>query len=83
MVMIEVGAAGLIGTVLGVGFGMILHRLAVYITNNASPFPEEYSFSAPSLIQALLSAVVAVALGGLLPAWQTSRTRIADALAFD
>ncbi len=83
IVMIEVAAAGAVGTILGLIFGSALHRLAVYITNNASPFPEVYSFSMPSVLQALVSAVVAIAVGGLLPAWQTARIPIGEALALD
>ena len=61
----------------------IMHWLAVYVTTNATPFPQDYYFSWPAVVQALASAAIAVFVGGLIPAIQASRIRIADALAFD
>ncbi len=83
LVVIEVVCAGAVGTVLGVAGGVLMHRVAVYITNNTTPFPEEYAFSWASLAQGLGSAVVAVLAGGIIPARQQARRRMADILAYE
>ena len=83
LVMIEAASAGVVGGLLGAAFGAGMHWLAVFVTTNSTPFPQEYFFSWPAIMQATASAAIAVAIGGLLPAFQASRIRIADALAFD
>jgi len=83
LVVIEVLAAGAVGTSLGLLVGAVLHRGMVRAVNNATPFPEDYSFSWPTVGQAVASAMVALLIGATIPAWQASRSRIADALAYE
>ncbi len=83
LVLVEAASAGIVGAVFGTVIGIGMHRLSVYVTTNATPFPQDYFFSWPAVTQAVASAVVAVAVGGLIPAIQAGRLRIADALAFD
>ncbi len=83
LVVIEALSAGLVGALFGGVVGIGMHWLAVYVTTNATPFPQDYYFSWPAVVQALASAAIAVFVGGLIPAIQASRIRIADALAFD
>ncbi len=83
LVCIEVFAAGLVGALAGLVAGNLLHRLAVDVTDRTTPFPEDYSFSWITLVHALGSAAIAIALGALIPAWQQGKSSVAEALAYE
>src|SRR5207302_10159050 len=83
-VLFEALLMGLIGSALGVLFGLVLEWYAVqviFLEESGFRFPMTPPWREAGIIAAL--AITAATLAGLLPALRAVRLRIADAIAYE
>jgi len=69
-------AGGVLGVVSSLGLFEAFRNVAVATVGTRAPF----TFAFPTAVVAVALAVVVVAIGGLLPAWRTSRLEIVEAI---
>jgi len=77
------GAIGAgLGALLGTGIGLVFNALPITSTPPAGaiPQPVEVRLGLSVILSPMLAAVLATAVGALVPSWRTSRKRIVDAL---
>ena len=77
------GAIGAgLGALLGTGIGVLFNALPITSTPPAGaiPQPVEVQLGLSVILSPMAAAVLATAVGALVPSWRTSRKRIVDAL---
>lgn len=77
------GAIGAgLGALLGTGIGLVFNALPITSTPPAGaiPQPVEVQLGLSVILSPMVAAVLATAVGALVPSWRTSRKRIVDAL---
>jgi putative ABC transport system permease protein len=77
------GAIGAgLGALLGTGIGLVFNALPITSTPPAGaiPQPVEVQLGLSVILSPMVAAILATAVGALVPSWRTSRKRIVDAL---
>jgi putative ABC transport system permease protein len=77
------GAIGAgLGALLGTGIGLVFNALPITSTPPAGaiPQPVDVQLGLSVILSPMVAAVLATAVGALVPSWRTSRKRIVDAL---
>jgi putative ABC transport system permease protein len=83
MVLAESLLMGLIGGVLGLGFGLLLTRIFLWSMTAMSGYKINFVLPAGALVAGLVIALVVSQLAALLPARRAARTRILEAIQYE
>ena len=82
--LLESGLIGLVGGLVGSGFGLALNQVGVSLINSlGSEFDVSAVISVPLLLMTLAGSFAVGAVAGLLPAWRASRLPVVDALRYE
>jgi putative ABC transport system permease protein len=82
-VVLEAGSASLLGALIGVTAGGVLHYAAIAELDNLVGFPVGYRFVVAVPLLAIGAAVTVSMLGALVPAGRVAQAGIAEALAYE
>jgi putative ABC transport system permease protein len=83
MVLAESLLMGLIGGVLGLGFGILLTRIFLWSMTAMSGYKINFVMPVGAVIAGLLIALVVSQLAAIFPARRASRTQILDAIRYE
>ena len=83
MVLAESLLMGLIGGVLGLGFGILLTRIFLWSMTAMSGYKITFVMPVQAIIASLLVALVVSQLAALFPARRAAHTRILDAIHYE
>jgi putative ABC transport system permease protein len=83
MVLAESLLMGLIGGVLGLGFGILLTRIFLWSMTAMSGYKINFVLPIPAVIVSLLIALVVSQLAAIFPARRAAHTRILDAIHYE
>jgi putative ABC transport system permease protein len=83
MVLAEALLMGLIGGVLGLGFGLILTRIFLWSMTAMSGYKVSFVLPIQAVIASLLIALVVSQLAAIYPARRAARTHILDAIQYE
>lgn len=83
MVLAEALLMGLIGGVLGLGFGMVLTRIFLWSMTAMSGYKITFVMPVQAIVAGLLVALVISQLAAILPARRAAHTRILEAIHYE
>lgn len=83
MVLAEAGLMGLIGGILGLGFGLLLTWILLAAMGAMSGYALDFVFPTRALWQSILVALVTAQLAGFLPARRAARTPMLSAIRYE
>ena len=83
MVLAESLLMGLIGGVLGLGFGILLTRIFLWSMTAMSGYKINFVLPVGAVIAGILIALVVSQLAAIFPARRASRTQILDAIHYE
>lgn len=82
--LIESGMMGLVGGIVGTGFGLIISRVGVFIIDRLTTgFDMVFVISWPLIAYTLIGSFALGALAGLWPARRASKLPVVDALRYE
>ena len=83
MILAESLLMGLIGGVLGLGFGLLLTRIFLWSMTAMSGYKIEFVLPAQAVVAGLLIALFVSQLAAIFPARRAARTRILDVIQYE
>lgn len=83
MILAEAGALGLLGGVLGIGFGLFLSRLFLASMETMSGYALTFVLPLLRVVAGLIVAIIVSHLAAILPARRATQVRILDAIRFE
>lgn len=82
-VVLEALAIGLVGTMLGIVFGLVMARTLIFMANNLSDYGYDFIFPQQDILIALFIALGVSLAASVYPANKAAKTRIVEALRYE
>lgn len=82
-VILEAQAIGLVGSLLGIVFGLIMAWILIIMANNISDYGYEFIFPRQEIVVALFIALGVSLIASLYPASKAAKTNIVEALRYE
>ena len=83
MILAEAGLMGIIGGVLGLGFGILLSRIFIFAMVAAVGYTLNFVLPISAIIVSLIIALVVSQVAAVQPAWRASNSNIIEALHYE
>lgn len=80
VVLAESASLGIVGTLLGLGLGLIVSRSLIRGANIVGGYRFGYTFTATPLVLGLVIGLLLSQLAGLYPAWRATQTNVVEAI---